>query len=233
MILQLNKPVGKTPLDMIKEYKAKHPDQKDVPMTYAGRLDPMAEGLLLVLTGDDVHRKDEFLGLDKTYEAQILLGASTDTGDILGLVQKTKKVSKPSDFDSLFLVGSHHLNLPPYSAYKVDGKPLWQYARDGQAVPLIKKEMIVHSADFIGGDYISKKEIIERINKVEGDFRQDNIISSWSALAEDNFFVLNLSFNVSAGTYIRCLATLVGDHLDMPTTLFSLFRTKVGKFHLK
>ncbi len=233
MILQLNKPVGKSPLDMIKEYKHNHPDQKDVPMTYAGRLDPMAEGLLLILTAEDVHRKDEFLGLDKTYEAQILLGASTDTGDILGMVQESEQVLAIKDFDLAFLVGEHELEIPHYSSYKVNGRPLWHYARAGEKVPVIKKMMIVRNAVFEGTGSVSLEDIINSIKKVRGDFRQEEIISSWKQVDHKNFSVLRMSFNVSSGTYIRSLASVVGDRLKIPATLFSLKRTKIGNYHLQ
>ncbi|MEY2671815.1 MAG: tRNA pseudouridine synthase tRNA pseudouridine55 synthase, partial [Candidatus Parcubacteria bacterium] len=51
-----------------------HPEWKNLPMTYAGRLDPVAEGLLLVLVGDDCKEKDKYLDLNKEYELSILFG---------------------------------------------------------------------------------------------------------------------------------------------------------------
>lgn len=55
-------------------------------MTYAGRLDPLASGELLVLTGEECKQKDKYLGLDKTYRVKILFGVATDTHDVLGVV---------------------------------------------------------------------------------------------------------------------------------------------------
>jgi len=63
-------------------------------MTYAGRLDPLAEGLLLVLTGEECKNKEKYLGLDKEYEVDVLFGFATDTYDILGKVLSAKNYSK-------------------------------------------------------------------------------------------------------------------------------------------
>ena len=59
----------------------------EIPMTYAGRLDPMAEGLIIFLCGSMRFKKDQFLKLSKTYSIEFILGIETDTYDILGLVQ--------------------------------------------------------------------------------------------------------------------------------------------------
>lgn len=228
MILKLHKPIGKTPLDVIKDYKRQHPDQKDVPMTYAGRLDPMAEGLLLILTGEDVHRKDEFLGLDKTYKAQILLGASTDTGDILGVVIEHAPVGAVKDFDPRFLLGDHEMVIPSYSAYKVNGKPLWRYARSGELVPEIKKDMTVRSVEYLNNQTVSIEDIVSRVERIEGDFRQDEIIKKWRSFPYKKYRTIALKLEVSAGTYIRSLAALVGEELGVPATLYALDRTAIG-----
>ena len=85
-VLNIYKPVGISPLDAIKLLQEKFPEYKDVSITYAGRLDPMAEGVLILLTGKEVHKVKEYMKLDKEYEAEILFGFETDTYDILGQV---------------------------------------------------------------------------------------------------------------------------------------------------
>ncbi|MCX6720304.1 MAG: hypothetical protein NTW11_00645 [Candidatus Staskawiczbacteria bacterium] len=67
-------------------FKVKNPEYLNVPMTYAGRLDPMASGVLVVLAGPEIKNKEKYLALDKEYEFSILFGFSTDTYDILGKV---------------------------------------------------------------------------------------------------------------------------------------------------
>ena len=101
----LYKNLGETPHEAILRYKKDHPEHKDLTMTYAGRLDPMAEGVLLVLSGDLVFEKDKFLDLPKNYEFEILWGFETDTLDLLGL--------NPEDFFSSHLSQStHNLGAP-------------------------------------------------------------------------------------------------------------------------
>lgn len=89
-VLTLYKPVGATPLDVLYELQERNPGYKDVRLAYAGRLDPMAEGLLLVLVGDECKRRDHYQKLDKIYEFEVLFGVSTDTYDILGKITSTK-----------------------------------------------------------------------------------------------------------------------------------------------
>ena len=82
----VNKQPGETPLEALARYRATRPDLvATTPMTYAGRLDPMASGTLLVLVGDECKNKDAYLGLDKEYEIEVLFGISTDTQDALGI----------------------------------------------------------------------------------------------------------------------------------------------------
>ncbi|MEX2029185.1 MAG: hypothetical protein WD963_01745, partial [Candidatus Paceibacterota bacterium] len=88
-ILLLNKKEGETPLQALDNFRRKNIRYKDAKMTYAGRLDPMARGLLLVLSGEEVKKKEKYLALPKEYEFDILFGFSTDTYDILGKIENS------------------------------------------------------------------------------------------------------------------------------------------------
>ena len=63
----VDKKCGQTPLDCIKDIKKANPELAHLPMTYAGRLDPLAEGVLVILIGDECLKKDEYLKLEKVY----------------------------------------------------------------------------------------------------------------------------------------------------------------------
>ena len=91
-VIVLNKKEGETPLECLDDFRVKNKKYKEVKMTYAGRLDPMAFGLLLVLTGDETKNKEKYLKLDKEYEFEILFGFATDTYDVLGKVLDTYDV---------------------------------------------------------------------------------------------------------------------------------------------
>jgi tRNA pseudouridine55 synthase len=87
-VINVYKKCGETPLECINILKNANYELKFLPMTYAGRLDPLAEGVLLILMGDECLKKDEYLNLSKEYEVDILFGFETDTYDVMGKVLK-------------------------------------------------------------------------------------------------------------------------------------------------
>lgn len=96
-----NKPIGKTPFEVIQEIKKSHPELKNTKIGYAGRLDPMAEGLLLLLIGEENKKKHAYENLNKTYECEIFFGFATDTYDLMGMI--TSQYTHPLlPFDSSF-----------------------------------------------------------------------------------------------------------------------------------
>ena len=91
-VIIVYKDLGATPLECLNELKKSRPELANTPLTYAGRLDPMAEGLMIVLVGEECKNKGAYLGLDKTYEFEILVGFETDTYDLLGLVVSSERM---------------------------------------------------------------------------------------------------------------------------------------------
>ena len=90
----INKLLGSTPLEAINKFKKQNPAYKDEKIAYAGRLDPMAQGLLLLIIGDKENKKiNKHLKKDKEYHAQILLGIQTDSYDILGIPKKSEQIN--------------------------------------------------------------------------------------------------------------------------------------------
>ena len=92
---------GQTPLDCINEAKKANPGLLHLPLTYAGRLDPLAEGVLVILIGDECLNKDEYLKLEKVYEVNILFGFATDTYDLMGKVINTKELEVQPSFSRM------------------------------------------------------------------------------------------------------------------------------------
>src|SRR3989338_7639479 len=84
-IFNIYKSVGISPLDAVKLLKEKYPELKGEKMTYAGRLDPLAEGVLLILAGKTVYEQEKNLKLDKEYEGKILFGFETEAYDVLDI----------------------------------------------------------------------------------------------------------------------------------------------------
>ena len=123
MIHLVNKKEGETPLAALERLCRDHGIYEKV--TYAGRLDPMASGLLLVLSGDDVYKKDSMLEHTKTYDFTILLGVATDTGDILG---------KVTEVDSEILRSASTKTLSERSSVLLTGNFPLREKRFGQTV---------------------------------------------------------------------------------------------------
>ena len=130
MILNLNKPVGWTSFDVCKKIRSITKEKK---VGHGGTLDPFAQGVLIVGTGKDTKELNTISNQNKTYEASILLGSLTDTLDIDGKITQKKNVPKLSE-DLIInvlnsFIGEYSQTPPMFSAKKIKGKKLYEYAR--------------------------------------------------------------------------------------------------------
>lgn len=241
-VIPLYKNLGETPLETIKRFKSKNQKYKDEPMSYAGRLDPMAEGVLLVLLGDELTRKDTYQKLNKTYVAEILFDVESDTYDILGVIHNTKNVTiSDSDLNTKLteMTGALCITLPPFSSYRIGGKPLFWWAKEKRIheIEIPKRTVTIFSASLESFQKKCGREIrdeaVKKINLVSGDFRQKEIIDSWNTFdIHKTYTVARISYTCSSGTYIRSLATILGEKLNTTAILFNLKRTAVGNYSL-
>jgi tRNA pseudouridine55 synthase len=113
------KKLGETPLLCIDRFRKENTDFSMAKITYAGRLDPLAEGLLILLTNEKVNEKERYLDLEKVYEVEILWGFSTDTADLLGKVTNIKsQVPEQKKVEEYLLksVGDFVQNYPAYAS---------------------------------------------------------------------------------------------------------------------
>ena len=245
MSILLYKEVGETPLECLERARRAQGIADNIPMTYAGRLDPMAEGVLLVLVGEECKEKEKFLGFDKEYEVEVLFGVATDTLDVLGVIQQVTaggKVTKefleqiPERY-----IGTFSQKYPAYSSKTVAGKALHTHAREntlpeknGREMP--ERDVKIYSIDFCGQREMAGADIarqaIEKISKVHGDFRQAEIIAGWEVFAEKNaetqFPIIKLKVKCSTGTYMRVLAERIGKDAGTAAIASSIVRTKIG-----
>lgn len=221
----VRKELGETPLEALERLREQEKIPKDVPMTYAGRLDPLAEGLLLILVGDECKKKDEYIGLPKTYKAEVLLGVRTDTHDLLGIPSFSNAKDIKEYLSSLR--GTFEQRYPSYSSKTVDGVPLHVYAREGKEVEHPTHDVEIFSYTEPVLRKVSKDEILARVSKViglvKGDFRQEEILEAWRKLdIPDEMEVVSFELTVSGGFYVRVLADEVGG------CLYFLERTAIG-----
>lgn len=243
-ILLMNKRVGETPLECIERIRVER-NLGPVPLTYAGRLDPMAEGLLVVLAGEECKQKETYLGLDKVYETEFLLGIETDTHDVLGLVQN-KMAVPTSPFETVLrtFLGKRMQTYPTYSSKPHKGRPLFELARSGELPPedeMPSREVEIYRIEMMGERQVSAREleqhILEKIPLVKGDFRQAEIVRQWQEFFQkqdtaSRFQIFSLRVYCSSGTYIRSLAHEAGKRLGTGAIAFSIKRTQVGDFLL-
>ena len=247
----LHKPRGKTPLEIVTAWKESEGLPADLPVSYAGRLDPMAEGLLLVLVGDECKEQKRYTKLDKEYVVEVLLGISSDTGDVLGI--PSLSLSEPSFFRLSEVlaneVGFHSRAYPAFSSKTVKGKPLFVYALEGTLDTISIPEHIetVYRVSLIGRRELSPSDLSAYIadalrdtptsdepSKLLGaDFRIGVIKPAWESLLQDSprtFHVLTLRVSCGSGTYMRTLAERIGKRLGSSGLALSIKRTKIGRY---
>lgn len=122
---------------------------------HAGTLDPLAEGLMVGLVGEATKLSQYILEGDKAYHLKARLGVETDTLDITGQTLKTSPVNVTLEQVrdvGLSLVGEMSLKVPIYSAIKIQGQKLYDYARNDQAVEVPHKDMKFWELEFLGFD---------------------------------------------------------------------------------
>ncbi len=194
----INKPEGITSHDVIKRLRAITGIKK---IGHAGTLDPMATGLLIVGVGRQATKNiSKFMKLDKEYEAEIFLGAKTDTYDKEGkiiYVNNSYTVNEKDIKDTLFsFVGTIEQIPPMYSAKKVRGTKLYEMAREGIEVERDSVSIRIYDIDLIGLD--------------------GNIVK--------------VNVKCGTGTYIRSLTHDIGEKLGCGGYLRTLKRSAIGKY---
>jgi len=210
-------------------------------MTYAGRLDPMASGLLLLLAGSEIKNKEKYLGLDKEYEFEILFGFATDTYDILGKVQqkpRRQRLRGKSVLEKLIKENLKFFRGKIKQTYPLYSSPTIKSARRGIQAEPRSREIVVQKLEFLKLRSVTPsvlfKNIEKRIKKVDGDFRQKEILSAWDKHLRmstlRHFWIGSFKIRCSSGTYVRGVAHSLGEKMGVPTLAFSIKRTKIGKW---
>lgn len=214
-------------------------------ITFAGRLDPIAYGLVLFLRGKAISRKEQYLALDKIYTFDVIFGIQTDSGDVLGRITDSGQGTPEKHTVKTAAEncpGHHTMEYPPYSSKTVHGKPLFSYARAGTLshIDMPTKNITVHSIQLTNCKQIAPEKLQEEVNSyiasVNGDFRQGKIYDSWK-----NFFdthkrsltICSFEASVSSGTYIRSLAQRIATKANTLGTAHNIERTHIGSYHTK
>ena len=198
-ILIVNKHAGVTSHDIVYKIRRLYGTKQ---VGHTGTLDPMAEGVLVMLVGGAVKASEYLVCHEKRYEAGLQLGIETDTEDVTGeVLRKGEEIPSREAVLSVCqrFVGEGEQIPPMYSALKVGGRKLCDLAREGVEVAREPRPITVFSL---------KAEATED----EREYR--------------------LAVHCSSGTYIRTLCADIGKALGCGATMSSLRRTAVGEFSL-
>ncbi len=267
-ILSLYKPPGITPYQLIQQFRKDYPEYKERKIGYAGRLDPLAHGVMLLMIGEATKEKDTYLNLPKEYEFEIVFGLETDTYDVLGVLQDTyviarneERMTKQSPKASkkvrglprslsvarndvaTFIqskLGKQIQFYPPYSSKTVAGKPLYWWARQNKLseITIPTREIEIFSFALLSLGTINKQllqtKIMEAIQGVTGDFRQEMIQKRWgeffATTKVTSFSTARCKISCSSGTYVRGLTHELGEQLGTGAITLEILRTKVGEY---
>lgn len=239
----MHKRVGETPLQALERARKARRIPGNVPMTYAGRLDPMASGTLLILVGDECKRQKEYHALEKEYDVEVLFGASSDTGDVLGIVSFVQASVTAAQVRATLprFVGPYTAPYPRYSSKTVGGRPLFALTLEGADVPLPLQHGLVHSIRLRWFRHLSAAALLSLARKKIGtlapvsepekalgrDFRKDEALASWARIPDRRYTVATIRVRVSSGVYMRTLAADIAQALGTTGLALSIRRTRI------
>lgn len=161
-VIIINKPKGFTSQDVVSKTKKILNVKK---AGHTGTLDPLATGVLPVLIGNYTKLSKYLIEHDKVYRAKIKFGEQRETGDLEGKVVKTSDV-KVSDIENIKFVLNkmigEQMQVPPmYSAIKINGKKLYEYARNGETVEVPARKIEIYKLDLIDFNEIEQSLEVE------------------------------------------------------------------------
>ncbi|MBD8068256.1 tRNA pseudouridine(55) synthase TruB [Bacillus sp. PS06] len=203
-ILLLNKPKGMTSHDCVFKVRKLIKMKK---VGHTGTLDPDVTGVLPICIGRATKIVEYITAAEKTYEGEVTLGYSTTTEDASGEVVSTKKVDRTisrADIEQVLqsMCGELVQTPPMFSAVKVNGKRLYEYARAG--IEVERPSRTIKIKEFV---LLDDREIFEG-EQISFRFR----------------------VTCSKGTYVRTLAVMIGEQLGYPSHMSDLMRTASGQY---
>ena len=197
----IDKPVGPTSFQVvatIRRLLSPKDSKRRLKVGHAGTLDPLASGLLIIAVGKATKEIHKFVGLDKTYETTITLGATTETDDAEAEPIVTPNAQPPTlekvEQAVKSFIGEQMQTPPLYSAKKQDGVRLYKLARSGKTTDVKSHKIIIHDITVLSYTYPS----------------------------------LTIRVRCGSGTYIRSLARDIGAQLNVGGYVNRLRRTAIG-----
>ncbi len=207
-ILPLNKDRGMTSHDAVFKCRKIFKTRK---VGHSGTLDPNVDGVLPICVGRATKAVNYLMASGKVYKGEIILGFATETEDLDGAVVAKKAIKRPFSQEqinqAMAQLTGEIIQIPPmYSAVKVNGKRLYEYARAGQSVERPKRMITV-------------------------DYFKQTKPSTYDAVKKQQ--TLYFEVGCGKGTYVRTLALDLGEILGVPAVMSGLTRLQSGGFNLK
>lgn len=205
-ILPLHKPKRMTSHDCVAKLRKILKTKK---IGHTGTLDPEVTGVLPICIGRATKVAEYMSNYSKTYEGEATIGFSTTTEDFTGEVLETKPIKTFFSRQEIETVlksfrGEIEQTPPMYSAVKVKGKKLYEYAREGKTIDRPKRPVMIHELILLNDPIVVDED------KIKFSFR----------------------VHCSKGTYVRTLAVDIGKKLGYPAHMSALVRTSSGPFSL-
>ncbi len=203
-IILIDKPTSISSFGVVAKVRAKLRDEfgHKIKVGHTGTLDPFATGLLILLSGKMTKKSNDFLKLDKTYEATLKLGYTSITGDPEGEITKTQGSKQPTleniKIVTQSFIGTIAQTPPRFSAIKINGQRAYKLARQNKDFTIPSRSITIYNIEILNYDYPE----------------------------------LKIRVHCSSGTYIRTLAEDLGKKLDTGAYLTALRRTQIGDYSI-
>lgn len=157
-VLLIDKPAGMTSFGVVARLRRvlSQAAGKKVKVGHTGTLDPFATGLMIIVTGKKCREADTFTKLDKWYEAEIMLGEVSTTGDPEGeLTRVSARQPSRSEVEAVLSIfeGEIKQRPPIFSAIKINGRRAYQLARQGQPVDMPERIVLIYALELVAYEY--------------------------------------------------------------------------------
>ena len=157
-IVLIDKPTGMTSFGVVARLRRKISEQvgHKVKVGHTGTLDPFATGLMILLVGKATKRSDEFLKLDKWYDATICFGKVSSTGDPEGeLTDVSADIPTKEQICQTItqFIGEIKQIPPAFSAIKIDGQRAYKLARQGKTVDMPSRSVQIYALELVDYNY--------------------------------------------------------------------------------
>lgn len=240
-VIKAWKKIGETPLQTLQRVARDYNFHLGIKSCYTGRLDPMAQGQITLLFGDAIYQAPRHNQANKIYRFQAILGISTTSYDPMGRITSFRQIqdSEAETYikEMLKILGTIEQELPPCSAYRYKGKPMWKHVVDGtltsplptRAVSVLQIRSLSDHPIKIGFSQY-RAECLDDIKDVQAlnphSFKYCEIIDDWTEQSHlTHIWRICFEAKVSSGTYVRSLVHDLGARMGIPAHAFRITRT--------